>query len=534
MKPELSFILLLVVATGVALAVRRLRVPYTLALVVAGLVIGSSHVVQAPHLTKELLYALCLPGLIFEAALHLKAKDFLRNKFTILGLAVPGLVGAIALTGLGLSALLGGVGGASGVGLPEALVFAALIAATDPIAVVALFKSLGAPKRLGVLVEGESLVNDGTAIVVFVILHAYATGAPTTAGGVAVTFLTTVGGGLAMGGVIGFVCARIMKAVDEPMIEITLTTIGAYGSFAVAEQFHFSGVIATVAAGMITGSYAMHVSMKPATRLAVTSFWAYAAFALNSIVFLLIGFEVDLISLVRDWRAILLAWVVVVGARGVVVLVSHFLLSRTSERAPLSWSVVVIWGGLRGALSMVLVLGLALDFPHRELLVHLTFGVVLLSLLVQGLTMAPLLKWLKVSRVASALEGQYELRRGRVVMAQARLEAIGGLGKGGKLHVDLVRELTSASERELAAAEAAVRDLHLDNEQLRMEERQAAERQLLTVQKAALLDARHAGVVSEEAFAHLANEIDGEIDAVDHPDVQAQDPSPQAGTSDAS
>ncbi|MFO0611899.1 MAG: cation:proton antiporter [Polyangiaceae bacterium] len=518
MKPELSFILILVVATAVALAVRRFRMPYTLALVIAGLAIGSTRLIPTPRLTKELLYALCLPGLIFEAALHLKAKDFLRNKLTILGLAVPGLVAAVALTGAALAALLNAVGFAEGLQLPAALVFAALIAATDPIAVVALFKSLGAPKRLGVLVEGESLVNDGTAIVVFAILHGYATGAPTSAAGVAITALSTVGGGLAIGGAIGFVSAKVMKTVDEPMIEITLTTIAAYGSFALAEQFHFSGVIATVLAGMITGSYAMHVSMKPATRIAVSSFWAYVAFALNSIVFLLIGFEVDLMSLVRDWRAILLAWVIVVIARAAVVLASHVLLSRTSERAPLAWSLVVIWGGLRGALSMVLVLGLSLDFPHRDLLVHLTFGVVLLSLLVQGLTMAPVLKALKVSRVVSAIEGQYELRRGRLVVAQARLDAIAGLAKGGKLHVDLVRELTATSEREVAAAEAAVRDLHLDNEELRAEERQAAERQLLIVQKSALLDAHQTGVVSEEAFASLRSEIDAAIDAVDHPD----------------
>ena len=150
----------------------------------------------------------------------------------------------------------------------------------------------------------------------------------------------------------------------------------------------------------------------------------------------------------------------------------------------------------------------------------MTFGVVLLSLLVQGLTMAPLLRRLKLSRAPSEVEGEYELRRGRLLVAQARVDAIAGLGRGGKLHVDIVRELTSASEHELESAQAALRDLHLGHEQLRAEERQAAERQLLIVQKSALLEAHHAGVVSGDAYASLMREIDEAIDAVDHPEEQ--------------
>lgn len=515
MKPELSFILVLAVATAVALFVRRFRVPYTLALVVAGLAIGASRMVETPRLTKELLYALCLPGLVFEAALHLKAKDFARNKISIVGLAVPGLLAAIGLTAVSLGPLLGWIGVSPGLGIVPALVFAALIGATDPIAVVALFKSLGAPKRLGVLVEGESLFNDGTAIVVFTLLHAFATGAPTTVAGAVVAFATTVGGGLAIGGGVGFVCARLMKLVNEPMIEITITTLGAYGSFAAAEQLHLSGVLATVTAGMITGSYAMRASMEPSTRIAVTSFWAYVAFALNSVVFLLIGFEVDLGGLLRDWKPILVAWVVVLVVRAVVVFTSQLSTSFTRERFPHAWAVVMTWGGLRGALSMVLVIGLEARFEHRSLLVHMTFGVVLLSLLVQGLTMAPLLRALGLSRGRDELAGQYELRRGRVVALQARLGAIGELQRGGRIHVDLARELEERTSRELADAEAAVRGLRLDHEQLRAEERQVAERHLLLVSKSALVDAHHGGVVGEEALGLLTSDIDAALDEVE-------------------
>ena len=176
------------------------------------------------------------------------------------------------------------------------------------------------------------------------------------------------------------------------MIEITLTTIAAYGSFLAAEHFHYSGVIATVAAGMLCGNYGARVGMSPSTRIAVETFWEYVAFALNSIVFLLIGLEVNFQALLASWQAILVAYLVVTGGRALIIFGASSLLRRTRERIPWAWSVILTWGGLRGGLPMVLVLSLPRDFPHRELLVSMTFGVVILSILVHGLTMSPLLQ----------------------------------------------------------------------------------------------------------------------------------------------
>lgn len=172
------------------------------------------------------------------------------------------------------------------------LVFGALIASTDPIAVVGLFKSLGAPKRLAVLVEGESLLNDGTAVVLFTLILGIAQGQEVSTGAAVLDFVKVVGMGVLIGVAMGFAVSKVIQRVEEPMIEITLTTIAAYGSFVAAEQLHYSGVIATVTAGMICGNYAVRTGMGPTTRIAVESFWEYVAFALNSIVFLLIGFEV--------------------------------------------------------------------------------------------------------------------------------------------------------------------------------------------------------------------------------------------------
>jgi CPA1 family monovalent cation:H+ antiporter len=270
-------------------------------------------------------------------------------------------------------------------------VFGALIAATDPIAVVALFKRLQVPHRLSVLVEGESLLNDGTAVVLYTVVVAYATGTVSSVGAMAMDFVTIVGIGVVAGGIVGWVATQVTRRIDEPVIEIMLTVIAAYGSFGLAEQFHGSGVIACVTAGMICGTYGWHHGMSRETRLAVDSFWEYVAFALNSLVFLLIGLEVQASVLAANWRPIGVAYLGSLAARALVVLGTALLLRHTRERLPRAWNTVLVWGGLRGALSMVLALALPADFAHRDMLIDLTFGVVLISLLVQGTSISWLL-----------------------------------------------------------------------------------------------------------------------------------------------
>jgi CPA1 family monovalent cation:H+ antiporter len=275
---------------------------------------------------------------------------------------------------------------------PAALVFGGVIAATDPVAVTSLFRQLSAPRRLEVLVESESLLNDGTSIVFLGLILAYLTGDEPSAWLLPIDFLRTTVGGAAAGVAIGWGATHIIKQIDDAVIEITLTMIAAYGSFVVAEQFHCSGVIATVAAGVLCGNHGRTHAMTETTRQAVDSFWAWVAFALNSAVFILLGAAVPLGVLIATWPSIALAVVAVLAARAIVVFGTAALLRRTSERMPHSWSAVITWGGLRGALSMVLALALPESLPYRSLVVTLTAGVVLVSLVGQGLTMRPLLR----------------------------------------------------------------------------------------------------------------------------------------------
>ncbi|HEY4219077.1 MAG TPA: sodium:proton antiporter [Gemmatimonadaceae bacterium] len=393
-----TIIVLFCIAAAAAVATRRVRAPYTVTLVVIGVVLGSLRVIQPPHLTKDLLFTVFLPGLLFEAALHIDSSVFRRIWMSVMALAIPGVIVAIAVSAALVEVAFRTTGLAPGFGWPSALLFAAVVAATDPVAVTALFREFHAPERLIVLIEGESLFNDGTAVVFLSLIVAATSGTQTSAAGLVSSFIRVAFGGAATGFVVGAAITQVIRRLDDAVIELTLTTIAAYGSFVLAESIGVSGVIATVVAGMLCGNFGRRSGMSATTRAAVLSFWDFAAFALNSVVFLLLGFEVPTAALVSSWKEILIAYVAVLCARLVVVFGGRWIprLRRGQERIPDSWRVVLAWGGLRGALSMVLALALAGDAPQRETIVRMTAGVVVLSLILQGSTMAPLVRRLRL------------------------------------------------------------------------------------------------------------------------------------------
>ena len=370
----------------------RARLPYAIGLVLAGLLMGNLLPYSGPHLSKELLFLVVLPGLLFEAAFQIHFSEVWRSRLSILTLAVPGLVVATFFTALlvwwGINLVMPG-----GIAFIEAMVFGALISATDPISVLAIFRTLGVDKRLAVIVEAESLFNDGTAIVIFTIVLGMAMGNELSVGGAVAEFMRVAGLAIVVGGAVGLVISLLTRAVDDPMVEITLTVLTAYGAFIAAEWLGLSGVIACVVAGMVTGNWGAQRGMQPATRLAVDAFWSYGAFLLNSFVFLLMGLEINLATLARFLPEILIGWVAINVARAALVYAKTAIMRMAgSSDMSWSWAAVLSWGGLRGGLSMVLALSLPRDFGHREMILHVTFGVVLLTLVVQGLTIKPLLR----------------------------------------------------------------------------------------------------------------------------------------------
>jgi CPA1 family monovalent cation:H+ antiporter len=392
-------ILLLVAASVIAVVAKRARIPYTVALVAGGLLLSLLRLpflsplqpsLRPNWLTPDVILILFLPALVFEGSVKLDRRDLLRDASPLLILANVGVLFATLITGYLVHWALG-------LPLLIALLFGAIISATDPISVLAIFKDLRMAKRLSVIIEGESLMNDGTAVVLFqILLAAVVAGRLSTGQGIA-QYVLAVAGGAALGAALGYLVSRITRTIDDPEIEITLTTIVAYGSYLVAYHLHWSGVIATACAGLMVGNYGAKTGMSPQTRTALVSFWEYLAFVMNSLVFLLIGLEVHIGAFARSWRLLLFGLATVLIARAVSVYALVPISNLFAEKVPARWQHVIVWGGLRGALALALALSLDDTFPNRLQVLDLTYGVVIFSILVQGLTIKLLLRVLKLA-----------------------------------------------------------------------------------------------------------------------------------------
>jgi CPA1 family monovalent cation:H+ antiporter len=500
-----TIVLLLVIATIVSLVARRLRIPYTVALVVAGLALGATHVLAAPTLTRDVMFGLVLPALLFEAAFDLELEEVRRDGVTLAALALPGVVAAIVIVVFALAPVLGLFGvQASAIPVRQAaLVFAALVSATDPVAVVALFRALDAPRRLQVIVEGESLFNDGTAIIFFTLALGSAAGTGLSAS-VVTDFLYVVGAGVIVGGVIGGVSAEAIRRLHEPTLEVLLTTIAAYGSFAAAEAVGASGVIATVTAGLLCGSRAGRSGMSAAARIAAATFWDYLAFALNSLVFLSIGLMVQVPALLEHWRAIVAAYIVVTLARAVVT-TGIVALLPTGLRLPQRWTAILAWGGLRGALSMVLALSIPEAFPQRDLLITMTFGVVVLSILAQGVTVGPALKWLGLKRSGRGAVG-YTATQAALLSAHSSLADLERTGSMVAADDEMRRVLAGEYENRI---ERAADELAMLGERLGSRDAAtlAARRLVAETERERAQAAFRAGAISAEECDRRVNEL---------------------------
>ncbi len=510
---ETEFLGLLLVAMIVAMFARRFRFPYTIALVATGLVLGFFNLVSAIHLTPDLLFLIFLPVLLYEAAFHVELKDFLKNAKTIILFAVPGVMVASLITGV-LVYWARPLLGDPGLPFVYALLFGAVTAATDPISVLAIFKKMGVSRKLSLIMEAESLLNDGTAVVLFGIIMMAIKGQSITPGLAAIQFLKVVFGGLVVGLVLGFIFSIITAQVDDHLIEITLTTILAYGSYIVAEHFHVSGVIAVVAAGMMTGNFGTKIGMSPTTRVAVNTFWEYLAFVANSIIFILIGMELRINSLLLHAVPALIAWISVVAARGAIFAVFLPLVRWLGEKISYRWGGILFWGGLRGSLSMVLVLGLPGDFPHRELFLHMTFGVVFFSLFIQGFTISGLAKKLGLVSKREELQ-KYEELKGSILAIKAALEDLKKLYQTGTIPASIYEKLKKEYEESLEKSEKELETFHLENEEILQEQLKALRRHLLFKQKDALKEAFSKGLISSETMSDILKNIDLQLDIID-------------------
>ncbi len=505
-------LLLLLAVSAVALLTSRWKVPYTIALVFAGFAIDLFHVPikdvvgNAQLLTPEIIFVLFLPALLFESSINIEIKHLRENFWSIVLFSIIGVAAATAITGYAVHQVLG---------LPvlTALLFGALISATDPIAVIALFRNLNVSKRLGVIVEGESLFNDGTAAVVFqLILAGIVTNQFDALSGLG-QFLIVAFGGALIGFLVGYAASRITAYVDEPRIEITLTTIVAYGSYLLAEQIHVSGVIATVVAGLTVGNLGAQMGMSPRTRVAVWAFWEYLAFVVNSLVFLLIGIEVHVAQILESWSTIALAIGAVLLGRTLVVYALSPLSGRLGEPIPARWNPVLIWGGLHGSVSIALVLSLPQDFPHRDTLLTLCFGVVSFSIVVQGLTMKPLLNWLGI---IEETDNAYSLQKAKQLTLSASRAELDKLQSLRAVSPAVYSRLVAEMETRSVDLEASILEFQQSNPALVAEEIRQARLRLLSAERDALQRGVIEGIVPQEISEHLLAEYAEHVDRLSH------------------
>lgn len=413
-----QFCLVLSVSLGVATLSRALsflrNIPYTLLLLLVGLGLAVLDV-RLVNLSPELILFIFLPPLLFEAAWNLNWKSLRENLLPIVLFAILGVV--ICIVGLVV-----GLERAAGTSLATALLVGASLSATDPVSVTALFRELGVDKRLTVLMEGESLFNDGVAVVAFNLLLGIALGIEQFDPAVTIAhFLVFTGVGVSIGALIGFGLSFLTQRFDLPLVEQSLTLVAAYGTYLVAEELGGSGVIAVVTTGLILGNFGSRIGMNPRTRLVVSEFWEFVAFFVNSIVFLLIGDQVKFSGLQENLQTIGLAIAAILLFRAI----STFGLSALSnslQASPISWQgqTILWWGGLRGSVSVALALSVPASLPGREEIIAIVFGVMLFTLLVQGLTAQPLLKWLGLLGDEMLLRDYRQMMAQRLAMSRVK------------------------------------------------------------------------------------------------------------------
>jgi len=385
------FVVLVAAASIVAVLSRRLVVvPYSVALVLLGVAVAVLRPPVELHIEPQLILAVLLPALVFEGAYRTDLRLLIPVLPAVLLLAVPGVLVTALLVGAVLSVTIG-------LDFRLSFLVGTMVAATDPAAILAVMAQSGATRRLTTLVEAESLFNDGTGVVIFSIAVG-ALVAPIGPAGVALDLVAAFVVSTVIGIAIGFVASLVLNGLDDHLVEVAISLVAAYGSYLLAAQAGFSGLIATVACGLVFSGYGRRFGMSAETRQAIDIVWEFIAFLATTLVFLLIGLAIvvsQLLAAAVASLAVLLALLVsraaiVYGLLGGSAWLLHRL-GRLRTLMPRSWLHVIAWSGLRGAVSVALALSLPEGLPQRELLQGIVFGATLLTLVIQGPTARPLI-----------------------------------------------------------------------------------------------------------------------------------------------
>jgi monovalent cation/hydrogen antiporter len=510
---ELLLLALMVAMTGLTVLARLLGVPYPIPLVLGGLLLGFVPGMPEIELPPELVLVLFLPPLLYQAAFFASPKELLADLRPITLLAVGLVLATTVAVAVTAHALVDG--------LPWAAAFTlgAIVSPTDPLAATTIARRLGVPRRLVTVLEGESLVNDATALVAYRIAVAVAVGGSFVAWQGGLRFVVGVAGGVAVGLVVGWLAAEARRRLDDPPAEILLSLVTGYAAYLPADRLGVSGVLAAVTAGLYVGWQAPEIA-SAATRLLGFSFWEVLAYLLNAILFILVGLQLHpILSGVTGHSAAALIGlgalvsVVVIAARigwGFTVPYLVRLLDRrpsqVARRLGARERLVIGWSGMRGAVSLAAALALPLEgFPERNLIVFLTFAVIFVTLVVQGMTLPLLIHRLGVR--GDGVEEREELRARLTATgaALARLDELAAEDWTRDDTIERMRGMYDYRRRRLKARAGKIEDDGYEDRSLAY---QRLVRELLDAQRHAVVGLRNQGVIGNDVMHRLEREFD--------------------------
>jgi CPA1 family monovalent cation:H+ antiporter len=491
-----SFMIVFGVGAAVAIGAKRVGVPYNVALVVIGLVLVFADVLPHAPLDPEVVLVAFLPVLVFEAALFADAENLKAARRPILALALPGV--AMSLVATAAVATL-----ALGLPFSVALLLGSVLAITDTVSVLLAFRSTRVPHRLAAIMEGESLFNDGTALVLVSLMSTVVATGHFDLRMTTRDLLLAIGGGLAVGAAFGAVGGVTLQRTPDHLTGILASTVLVFGTSLIAERVHASPVIAVVVAGLVVGRAARRV-LEPSRVLALQGFWEVAGFGANVLLFLLVGMQLDARMLLTEATPILLAVLALHAGRAVAVY-GCFAVLRIARKdtVPMRWQHVMVFGNIKGALSMAAVLALPADLPYRARLVAIVFGVTFVTLLMQAL---PFRRVLHLLGVALASDDVFDKARARLIAARRGQAELDGLLATGLLARGDHAERRAVFQRIIIDAETSLRTPEAD-----AADDELIEAAILHAQKVALADAARRGLIAGDTAEREISSIDKQL-----------------------
>ena len=503
---------LIVAVAGLSVLARVVRVPYPILLVLGGLVLGFVPGMPEVALPPELVLVAFLPPLLYWSGFFASPRD-LRADVRAISMLAVGLV--LATTAAVAAVAMATVDGMT---WPVAFALGAIVSPTDPLAASAIGRRLGVPRRLLTVLEGESLVNDATALVTYRVAVA-AVGGGFVAWQAGLRFVVGVAGGVAIGLAVGWLVAELRRRLDDPVVEIVVSVFTGYAAYLPADLLGVSGVLAAVTTGLYVGWRAPQLA-SATTRLLGFSFWEVLVYLLNAILFILVGLQLrPILEELAGTSAALLVFqgalisAVVVGVRlawGFSVPYLVRLLDRrpsqVMRRVGARGRLLLGWSGMRGAVSLAAALALPLDFPLRDLILFLTFSVILVTLVVQGLTLPALIRRLRFEEDDSEEREEVRARLAATSAALDRLEELAGEDWTRDDTVERLHGMFEFRRRRLKARGGYLEDE--DGTEDRSLAYQRLVRELLEAQRLAIVRLRNQGQISSDVMHRIERELD--------------------------